>query len=417
MRARALLLSILMLGVTLTGCLSGDDDAPQPLDAGRDDGFNTAAPEGRGRLVAFEETNATEEGIGGIDHHHDYWQGRERVVVFEQEAEMLPLSSRRAAAGYEAVATFRPELGAMIYEATDTVEFTIQDPKRRACEGEVLVGGQYVCTDWVVPRIDDPIGGPSGMSLRYKHAATTDWIDVGELVWGTPLPIKVTNPIQTDMPHATASLWEFQVKSPNQHDTTLTFTAKAELVRGNADIPLWPGHPEFYLERTERIVLARSAVSADAGAYGHGAAIVPAGAGPVHAERLISYGTRTLFVWANITDVNAPNPATAPTAWYLRYWNATGWDNLTNPFDVTNHPVEQREHLWVLPVDDNGMDSPYADGSRWRFELMGALTRGASCSSGCANWVANYEITVVASSIELEYDDYSWYCTRDDYCP
>ena len=41
---------------------------------------------------------------------------------------------------------------------------------------------------------------------------------------------------QTDMPHATMSLWEFQVISPHEQDVTLVFTAKAELVKGEGEV-------------------------------------------------------------------------------------------------------------------------------------------------------------------------------------
>lgn len=421
MQLRPLLLALTLFAPALAGCIGGgDDDGSIDSATTEQGGANTSSPTGRGSIVAFEETNKTEEGAGGVDHHHDYWEGRDRVVIFEQNEKMHPMAARNTAS-YEAVATFRPVPGAMIYEATERVEFTITNPERHVCEGEDTFDGDYICTDnfFGLPNAPDPAGGPAGLTLRYKHASTATWVDVGDIAWDTPVVIKITNPVQTDMPHATSSLWEFQVASPNKHDTTLTFTAKAEIVRGADDIPLWPGHPDFYAEGPHRVVLRGSGlVAGDPGLYGHGAALVPAEAGPVAPERLISYGTRTLYVWLNITDVQAANPATAPNNWFLFHANSSGVDNITDAFDTEGHAFDKREFSWTLPVNDAGMDSPYSDESRWRFMLGGSLTTTlVACYADCANWAATYDLVIHASSEALPFDAYDWNCLRDEECP
>lgn len=423
MRLAASLTFVLVLA-SFAGCLGGDDAGDALTDTTTNGSSTTTdSPEGRGQIVAFEETNATEEGAGGLDHHHDNWNGAERLTIFEQHVKMHPMKSVYAVE-YEAQATFRPahpDRPALIPEGTASVEFVLSDPERHVCEGEDTINGDYACTDnfFGLPRAADP-APPTGLLLRYKHASTNDWIDAGDVVWDTPVVIQITNPVQTDMPHATASLWEFQVLSPNKADQTLTFTAKGEVIRGADDIPLWPGHPDFYPNnQTSREVLRTTAIAGDPGAYGHGAAIVPADAGPITPERLISYGTRTLHVWINITDVQAPNPATAPKSWFLWHTNASGNHNITNPADVEGHGFEQREHYWVLPVDDQGMDSPYSDGSRWWFMLGGNFDFVVLSGYGdYANWAATYDIVVIASSEELPYEAYDMHCVRDDvYCP
>lgn len=421
MSAKALLVSLLLLALPMAGCLGGGDEGGGDSD-GDETGpdLNTAPPPGRGGLVAFEETNQTEEGLEGLDHHHDYWQGRDRVVIFEQHGKMQPMAARHVA-GYEAQATFRPVAGAMVYEATERVEFTITTPERHACAGEDTVDGDYVCTDnWTpAPRVADP-APPAGLKLRYKHASTDTWIEAGDIAWDTPVNIAITNPVQTDMPHATSSLWQFQIVSPNKHDSTLTFTAKGEIVRGSGDIPLWPGHPDFYAESPHRVVLNKAgAIAGDPGLYEHGAALVPAEAGPLAPDRLISYGTRTLYVWLNITDVQAQNPATAPNNWFLFHANASAdIDNITNPFDTEGHAFSMREFAWTLPVNDDGMDSPYSDASRWRFMLGGSMTTPVvACYADCANWAATYDLVIHASSIALAPEEYDWYCVRDSDCP
>src|SRR5439155_20971100 len=64
------------------------------------------------------------------------------------------------------------------------------------------------------------------------------------------------------------------------------------------------------------------------------------------------------------------------------------------------------------------MDSPYADGSKWKFQLGGAFFKqGVSCYSGCADWYAKYHITVIATDKALDVKGYDWECLRGDYCP
>ena len=419
MAARGLVASSLAL-LLLAGCIGPEDatDAGTLVNTSSVDNFT--APDGRGNLAAFDETNRTEEGSGGVDHHHDLWGGKSRVVLLEAAAEMNPRSDSQN----RAWTTFRPPQGKFVWEGTESVEFTISNPRRHACEPLFTESGRYYCTDWagqpLAPAVPEPNEGPAGLKLRYKHASASDWIDVGELTWGAPLPIQVTQPIQTDMPHATSSLWEFQVVSPNPQDVTLVFDYKVELVRGPVDIPLWPGHPDFYAEKPAREVLNKPVVSGRPGYGGHGAAIVPPEAGPAKPDRLISYGTRTLHVWANISDYQAPNPATAPSTWYLYHINATGRANITNPFDFESYAIDNKALYWVLPVDDNGMDSPYADASRWSFELAGAYTppAGPTFYDGLANYVVKYTLVVHASSEVLPPEEYHMYCLQaDDYCP
>ena len=420
MAARGFLLALLLVGTGFAGCISGDGGDELGTATTNNSSVNTEAPEGRGTIVAFEETNQTEEGVGGVDHHHDYWAGRGRVTIFETSAAMEPFVDTEGA-----YAEFRPPQGTFIYEATEAVEFTLSSPKRHVCAGYLgTLDGQYVCSSNLdyfgapaaVPSVDDPTGGPSGLKLRYMHASTTQWIDAGEITWGTPVIIKITDPIQTDMPHATSSVWQFQVYSPHPEDATLTFDAKAEIVRGPVDIPLWPGHPLFYTPEKPSRVISNNVMGYACDTTG---CIQPDEEGPVVPEKIISYGTRTLYVWVNITEFVANNPATAPNSWFIYHVNATGRSNITNPFDQENYGIEKRELHWVLPVDDGSMDSPYADGSRWWFELGASLTTPVvACYGGCADWSAKYTMTIIASSEELPLEQYHMSClSDDDYCP
>lgn len=412
MLARVLLVAAVFLGAGLAGCIGNDDDAPGAVaDGTNKTGVTDVPPDGRdGKIVAFEETNATEEGVGGVDHDHDYWAGRARVVMFEREAWMEPYPDDQN----RAYSTFTPPQNTFVYEATASIEFTIANPERRLCPYGGTLDGEYVCSDYQTgTRLPDP-NPPAGLKLRYKHASTIEWIDAGELTWGTPLVIKITDPRQTDMPHATSSLWEFEVVSPNAQDVTLYFDAKAEMVKGDADIPMWPGHPNFYAERPTREVLnVPDAVSCDG-------SLCQAGDEEkmeIYAQKLISYGTKSLHVWVNITEVQSAEPVTAPSNWFLYHVNATGRDNVTNQFDEASK-ADVKSFYWIFPVDDNAMDSPYADGSRWWFRLGGSVTTPViSCYENCGNWRAKYGIVIHATNEVLAPDQYTMYCLRDSDCP
>ena len=434
MAARSAAVLLVLASLVAAGCIGGKGDVTTASTNTNQTTSNATCFDSCKSIVAFEETNKTEEGSGGMDHQHDMWAGRDRVTLFATPAWMTPLAAV-GAASYQATATFHPpqDSHSFVYEGTDHVEFTISNPVRHACPGGTArLNGHWICTDTVgnitgaggaanAPAVADPTGGPTGLKLRYKHSIASEWIDAGELTWGAPLSIKLTDPKQADMPHATSSAWSFQVASPNQYDSTLGFTAKVDLLRGVGPVPLWPGHPNFYADTDSRKVLDVDAVACDGPAGSGTACALPdyAKSGPIKAQKLISYGTRTLYVWVNITEVFDPNPALATDNWFLYHWNTTGDVNFTDVFDTEKHGAAAKSHTWVLPVDDSGMDSPYADGSKWTFQLGGAFYKGGvSCYGGCADWGAKYHITIIATNHVLELKDYDMDCASEEYyCP
>jgi hypothetical protein len=396
--------------LALAGCIGGKDNGGQQLTttSSKNQSVFTAPPDGRnGSISAFSETNQTVMGGDGAAHPHDYWQGKTRITLFDLDAMMAPNTGGQN----PSTSTFSVPKGTLVYEGTNSIEFTISDPKRHVCEGRVTFGNHFICTDdtSTAPvqspqdvNAPDPTGGGNGFTLRYRHAATSTWIDAGSLSWGQAKVIKITDPKQTDMPHSTSSLWQFEVVSPNGYDNTLEFHAKADLVRDpSVPIPLWPGHPLFYsADKHVRDVFEGDQKTTN-GYVSAVTANTPAGVttGIVIPKRLISYGTTSVYVWANITSADTPNPATAPDAWFLYHTNASGRDNLTNGGDA-KASSDGKHFFWVLPVTPDDMDSPYQDTSRWQFALEGSV---ANCIN-CADYTVSYHLTVKSSDIvEKEY--------------
>lgn len=415
-------MALLLLGAGFAGCIGGKDDGKDDLkatNASANTSVFTAPPDGRaGTISAFNETNQTEAGAGGVAHTHDLWEGRTRITLFDQPAMISPGTSIHdpASWGEGAAAVLGVPRPLLVFEGTASVEFTLSEPGRHACEGVVEFSNHFVCTDDTTSfgsplppaSAPDPTGGPSGLILRYRHASTSTWIDAGSLAWNTPLKIKITDPKQTDMPHSTASLWQFMVASPNPQDRTLTFRAKADIVRGEGPIPMWPGHPQFYTDTVHvREIFDGEAQSVSGTTSG----IANGGdSAPITPKKLISYGTRSLYVWANVTSVSSTNPATAPTDYYLYHTNATGKENITSP-GAENATVDPTHFFWILPVRDDDMDSPYQDGSRFQFQLNGVL---ASCIN-CADYVLKYHLTIKASDLD-ETGKYHIYCWDANDC-
>lgn len=391
---------LLFVALAFAGCLGGGEEVTAADEEATNDTGASAAesmPDGReGKLIAFEETNVTEEGEGGVDHRHDYWQGRERVTIAEQNVRMMQWAGATEAVGEVVLAA-----DALVYEGAAKVEMTFSAPKRRACETVVTFNGDFVCTDFATgTRVDDPSGGPAGFKVSLRHAATTTWIEVGEIAWGETMVFDITDAKMTDMPHATNTLWGFRVTSTEPDAHTVTFDSVIDIIRAPGEIPLWPGHPEFYALGPERVVLDAEGVTRETGLSGAAGASGQSSMEKVVPEKLISYGTKAIVVTVDIQSLEQLNPAEAPSGWFLQYHNASGrW--LSTDWTDPEHPGDATAHTWVLPVDDGGMDSPYGDGSRWGFRLRASFDGGVVACSGCAAYEAQYAIRVVATNVDL----------------
>src|SRR5581483_9735049 len=137
MAARTLAVALLLVAGVLTGCIGGKDDTPTTLKKGNvqlNDTF-TKPPDGReGNISAFSETNQTEKtGIGASVHTHDYWQGKNRLTIVDQDVAFDPsIGTDGATADFNV-----PQKGTAINvvpEGAGTVEVLISNPQRQACE-------------------------------------------------------------------------------------------------------------------------------------------------------------------------------------------------------------------------------------------------------------------------------------------
>lgn len=385
-------MALVALFVAAAGCTSAPSGKETPAAAKNETPRpDMPRPDGRnGTFLAFEETNKTEAGSGGAEHRHDYWAGRLTVPLVDADVGLVAIL-RPAPGGAAAIVRLAP--GALVYEGASQVTLTFSNPQRRACEPIVAVDGELICG----PPVADPSGGPAGLKVQARHGTSSTWVDVGTVDWAKPLVIPIKDPRMTDMPHATSTLWAFRVASDDNAQQTLVFHLKAEAQRASGDVPLWPGHANFYATSHERQLFQGSVDSRESGlssAVPNAPQDAPTEVVP---KKLVSYGTRTLAVHVNVTSAQSTLPAAAISGWFLEVHNASDvWKA------ATIRDAADKGFTWVLAVSDDGMDSPYAEASRWGFRLRAIMDSPVLSCTGCAPYEVKYDMTIVASDLKAE---------------
>lgn len=382
---RGFALALLAVVPGFAGCFGGEDAAPAAIatsDAAamNETPVNATLPDDRGESAGLKETNKTEEGVGGTEHLHDYWQGRETVTVIDERiyVSYIPLYPDGEGSDPRNVAYVKLPNGTLVYEGTNKVTITVSDPQVQTSRNHP--GAPYAAA---APQ----------MTLQYLTAADNEWRDAGPLPWDTPLDLAVTSR-ETDMPHSVASLWVFRLltDSPGPPKTlhmTVTIHKGDEVVD-------WPGHPDFYADADRRVVLDTTVKTRVNGIVENFLLYDQAGTW-VHPDRLISWGTERLEV--HITILGTSNDLDAsPDGFYLEHHNATVIGPEVNSADSVKDetpPPDLKEWDFVVPVDEYGMDGPYQPESRWGFRVRATYANGQLCP-GCFNYDIEYAIKVVA---------------------
>ncbi|HEX2021126.1 MAG TPA: hypothetical protein VHH36_00310, partial [Candidatus Thermoplasmatota archaeon] len=332
--------------------------------------------------AAAAETNRTEEGAGGVEHRHDYWQGREVAVLFDGSVGLsaIPLFPKGQGSTPAGVGYVKLPPGALVYEGAEKV---------------------------TVLATADPIGGavpPPGLTIQWRTAAASEWSEPVQLAYGTALDIPVSAR-ETDMPHSTLSLWNFRLLSdrpPSFESVLLNVTA----TRGRSVVD-WPGHPDFYASGPERVVFEGPVTTHQ---YGFPENAFYEGQDSWTAPtRLISHGTGVLDVYVNVTGF-ASTPPTTPAGYYLYVHNATqlgyvcceyeGYDDVQGNNDL-------KTYHFRVPVEEGDMDGPYQPESRWGFRLVAGIganlpAAGPVGFTDGASYDIDYEMKIVARQAEAQ---------------
>lgn len=413
-------LAVALLVAPLAGCFG--DDAPENVgttdtDVETDtvaDVNETQAPEGRGDISAFKETNRTETGAGGMMHAHDYWNGEERKVVLQADMWFIPLPLVPCRTGSfpggecyppgTSIADIDIPAPNLVFEGTDKVE-VLFDNLRAA--PTCLAAMRDALGECPIPNGESPLVNPvAKMNFDYLTAADEPgaWREGPEVTPGTPVVLDIS-PTDADMPHAVKSLWLFRIYT--DEPTSVLFNFTVTVVRGDAIVD-WPPHPDLYADKTERVVLDGEFTTETKGWAEYW--INGNDANWIYPERVISYGTDTLEITVErlAFTVNGAAPAIEPDFFYLDYHNASFLSKLGNGDLSGGRLVDEANDgtTWrfAIPVDDAGMDSPYGEASRWAFRFMARYSEDAcpdvdqSIQQGC-QWFPyqlRYKMTILA---------------------
>src|SRR5581483_7327327 len=175
MRVALLLVAALFVTGGLAGCLGGSPAPAKPAAVNV-----SAASSGPGVAVdTGNSTNASGD-MGQMVHMHDYWAGKERVRILDQDINVQPQDALAQTFTntfrYQDPAvggiTVRPPDGTLVYEGTGKMEIT---------------------ATWNAPTV-------SSVTVRYRSAASSDRSQPKPLTSGSPVSVDVT-PDMPDMPH------------------------------------------------------------------------------------------------------------------------------------------------------------------------------------------------------------------------
>jgi hypothetical protein len=361
----------------------------------------TVAPNGAGKISAFNETNQTEKsGLGSMMHTHDYWGKDTRKVILQMDAGLVPLplmpckqpgcdftQSGQTYPPGTAIADFdipAPPAGGMVYEGTDHLEVLFKNVR--------VVGTGDVAGEPAVPHPYIHIG------FDYLTAADEpNHFHAGPVITpGTPAIIPV-KPLDADMPHQLKSLWVFRIytQEPNAFEFNVTITA----VKGNP-VVAWPPHPNLYADRTERTIL-----DVDQKIQSEGTAeqlIDGSDAGWQFPDRVISWGTDSLDVTVSNLAYSSP-AAISPPTFVLEYHNATYISKLGNGDQaggrLKDASSDGKTFHFQIPVDVNGYDTPYGQKSRWAFHLIPSYSGGGD---QFFPFTESYHLTILAHGHSID---------------
>jgi hypothetical protein len=372
--------ALLVLALLLAGCLGGSCDAPKAQSVTTAPtalpGENATLPPG---AADASEANRT---LGAMPHVHDYWQGRERVTVLDQDVTVDPQTAAFWT-GFSLFLEHNPSVGGafvqlpagnLIYEGTGRLDLTV------------------TYTD---PTI-------TGLHVQYRHAGTDEFSKYLDTPSGKTVPIPITSEM-TDMPHSKTSRWLFLFETSSPAAVAVgKFHVKMDIVKMR-DVALFPPHPDFWKGKTTLELLrasgaAKSSMTPDR--------LVERTLNPLEdPPGLIGDGkpvpmeTRTLVV--NVT-VKGTSPSTlAIDHLDLQYHGADGFHSFVRPAGKANATSsDKKQWEWDLPVAMNQTDNPYADKSAWDFRVVASYANpvpgGPPCSDGCYNAETDFDIVVTA---------------------
>lgn len=367
--------AILAAFVLAAGCLADEPaGTPAPPEANE-----SAAGAAEGGFVPLDES-----ALADRPHLHDYWEGRDRVTLFEGEVE----PEAQPAVENTLVATFfdrepgrlggtfflLPE-GAIVFEGTGAMEVTV------------------TATD---PRV-------TGVAMRYRSAAGPDWSEDVPLPGGEAVAIDVA-PAMTDMPHMSTSRWAFWFGADAAPGAVLgPFHVKIDVVRMR-DVTMFPAHPQLFEGKSEKLLLDEDRRSTQVSYARRVPNLATEGQFGEHEfppAEIVPMETKAIRVEVEVGSASASAGEVSEIRFFYR-----GADT----YELARvMPTEgsMETGRWVFVIAEVAMeqvDSPYGEESQWRFlvEAATSLAGEDRTCGGCVDTDLQFRVRVTAFDHALD---------------
>lgn len=305
-------------------------------------GTEPAADTGDSVTLVTDPTQGRADPSDGV-HLHDYWGSSTRKTVFDGALPVQTFSLGNTQS--YAVAIALPEPGDVVPQGTATVEVTMTWTP----SPEMGAANQF-----------------AGTRLAVRTAADREAQDLGPVTSGQTVIVESSNE-RNDLPHQVLSGWEFHwVLEPVQAPVGGIVSFQGELdvlveaIRG-LDIPLYPGHPDQWLGRTEFPLFAAEGMAVMDGDTRTGNTRCY-GACP---ETLTPGDGIVVPIEASHVRVTLDRDTPMPTRLGLAYHDAISRDwKVAQPIEETD-----TSRIYIIDVLDGG-DGAYARQSNWEFVLI-----------------------------------------------
>lgn len=295
-------------------------------------------------------------------HIHDYWQGRDRVPVLDDETGGGTI---QYTGDHGRMASFQPPDGQIVPQGAAVIEGTLSWVEE---EGPALLPNEYTHVElWVKTARD----------AKSHFAARPD--NGGSFAFNT------TNE-EDDPPHYVLSLWEFDLIVWNEGGEQTTFTGTfhlvVEAVRGHP-LVAFPPHPDPWHGQTE-LGLAQHDVTVDA----HVSLVVTAFCSGGCADFRFGPGPNLTVPYdASAVEVTVTTDAGAPPVPFAMEAHGADTRAMQAVPAASSSPGSYRFRMEVGPSQG---DSPYASQSLWEFRVHMDTPMGQGA------WKGTYHVTATA---------------------
>ncbi|MHB8584313.1 MAG: hypothetical protein ACYDDF_00535 [Thermoplasmatota archaeon] len=224
MRAAIVVACIAMALPALAGCLNANGISPASATSSTSIGSGSGAqlsadgtPMGNGSMGNMTNNTMNPE---HMPHIHNYWAGRTRVVIADEDVQLDPFNTFNNAYEWNSAdvggAYFQLKQGTTVYEGT----------------GQMVVTATWTST-------------VTGLAFTYEDPIMNQWATPQALQNGQALTMPISA-AQCDLPHSGASRWQFYFKAGGTPSAALgSFHLKMEIVRVR-DLMLFPAHPDVF---------------------------------------------------------------------------------------------------------------------------------------------------------------------------